>query len=322
MVGTKSVDMKSLLKSTILSIAFLAVAFNSLAQQQETTMQNKSHVDIFLGVDFNYRDIFYSKLYELLVNLTPGVRWDMGNGWQMAGQIYVPVYNDYGERYKHVRVNIAALSKEMQFGNRWFLKATGGWFSYERYGIDLKTAYIVNNWFALTGQFGVTGHVSMAYKWEASKPSRFTGQLGGNFYLQRWNTEFRLNGGRYVYEDYGVSCDAMRHFKHCTVGLFGTYSDKGGTNAGFKVIVMLPPYKRKMRKVNFRPASNFRFTYSQEADEYANRTYFTDPEENERSWWFDEDEFQWGRNLTQKDFVEKDSKPDKSDKKEHSDETD
>lgn len=162
----------------------------------------------------------------------------------------------------------------------------------------------------------------MAYKWEASKPSRFTGQLGGNFYLQRWNTEFRLNGGRYVYEDYGVSCDAMRHFKHCTVGLFGTYSDKGGTNAGFKVIVMLPPYKRKMRKVNFRPASNFRFTYSQEADEYANRTYFTDPEENERSWWFDEDEFQWGRNLTQKDFVEKDSKPDKSDKKEHSDETD
>lgn len=301
------------IRKIVLILTLLIVFASSKAQQSERAVVSEpsSHVDIFLGVDFNYRDIFYNRLYELLVNLTPGVRWDMGHGWQIAGQIYVPVYNDYGDRYKRVRVNIAALSKEMQFGNKWFLKASGGWFSYERYGFDIKSSFIVNNWFALTGQFGVTGHVSMAYKWEASKPSRFTGQIGGNFYLQRWDTEFRVKGGRYVYEDYGVSCDAMRHFKHCTVGLFGTYSNKGGSNAGFKVVVMLPPYKREIRKVNFRPASNFRFTYSVEADEYANRTYFTDPEENERSGWFNEDNFKWGRNLTQRDFVEKDSKPDK-----------
>lgn len=301
------------IRKTFLILTLLIVAASSKAQQSEKAVVSEplSHVDIFLGVDFNYRDIFYNRLYELLVNLTPGVRWNMGHGWQIAGQIYVPVYNDYGDRYKKVRVNIATLSKEFRFGERWFLKASGGWFSNERYGIDIKTAYIVNDWFALAGQFGTAGHVSMAYKWEASKPARLTGQIGGNFYLQRWNTEFRLMGGRYLYEDYGATCDAMRHFKHCTVGLYGAYSDKGGSNAGFKVVVMLPPYKRKTRKVNIRPASNFRFTYSANADAYANRTYFTDPEENERSGWFNEDSFQWGRNVTQKDFIEKDSKPDK-----------
>lgn len=300
------------LRRALLTVVLLLSVKCSLAQQTDRPTVPESHVDIFLGVDFNYRDIFYTKLYELLVNLTPGVRWDMGRGWQAMGQIYVPVYNDYGDRYKKVRVNIAALAKELKFGNRWFLKATGGWFSYERYGIDLKTACIVNNWFALTGQLGLTGHVSMAYKWEASKPTRLTGQVGGNFYLHRWNTEIRLSGGRYVYEDYGVTCDAMRHFKHCTVGLYGAYSNKGDTNAGFKVVVMLPPYKRKIRKVNFRPASNFRLTYSVEADEYANRTYFTDPEENERSGWFDEDSFKWGRNVSLKDFVLKSDKPAKN----------
>ncbi len=296
--------MKRILIKFILASALLTIAFNSKAQQSEVP---SSHVDFFIGVDFNYRDIFYNKLYELLVNLTPGVKWYMGHDWQIAGQIYVPVYNDYGDRYKKVRVNIDTLSKEFRFGERWFLKASGGWFSNERYGIDIKTAYVVNDWFALMGQFGTTGHVSMAYKWEASKPTRITGQIGGNFYLQRWNTEFRFMGGRYVYEDYGMTCDAMRHFKHCTVGIYGAYSDKGGSNAGFKVVVMLPPYKRKTRKVNIRPASSFRLTYSVEADAYANRTYFTDPEENERNGWFNEGNFQWGRNVTQKDFIEKDT---------------
>ena len=57
-------------------------------------------VDIFVGADFNYRDLFHNgKIYEILLNLTPGVKWNMGKGWQAAAQALVPVYNDYGDRY-------------------------------------------------------------------------------------------------------------------------------------------------------------------------------------------------------------------------------
>ena len=83
-------------------------------------------VDFFMGVDFNYRDISYDKLYEVLINLTPGVKWNMGKQWQVAAQALIPVYNDYGDRYKRIRLNMALLSKELYFKERYFLKLSGG----------------------------------------------------------------------------------------------------------------------------------------------------------------------------------------------------
>lgn len=55
-------------------------------------------VEIFAGADLHYRDIFFGKIYEVLVNLTPGIKWNMGHQWMLAGQAMVPVYNDYGDR--------------------------------------------------------------------------------------------------------------------------------------------------------------------------------------------------------------------------------
>lgn len=229
----------------------------------------------------------------------------MGKGWQVQAQALVPVYNDYGGRYSHVRLNLAALSKELYFHNKLFVKVSGGLFSDERYGLDLKSMYMVNSWLALEVQTGITGYCSMANGWEASKLGRWTGLAGADFYIARYNTQIHAYGGRYIYKDYGGIVEVIRHFRHCTVGVYGEYCDKGKENAGFKVIMMLPPYRRRRYKVNFRPASNFRLTYNMNADTYANRMYKTDPEENEREGWFDQNRFCWGRNITQRDFIEK-----------------
>lgn len=262
-------------------------------------------VDVFMGVDLNYRDIFLSKPYELLVNLTPGVKWNMGRQWQVAVQVLLPVYNDYGDYYKRVRLNMAVLSKEWYIGKKLFLKGSGGLFSYERYGLDAKLFYTVNSWLALEAQAGWTGFCSMATGWRASTPARWTALAGADVYLNRWNTQLRVRGGRFVYEDYGIVAEGMRHFTHCSVGLYAQYSKEGGRNGGFKVVMMIPPYKRRHRKVNFRPASNFRLTYNIQADRYANKMYNTDPEENEREGWFDRDRLQWGSNTMKPDFEEK-----------------
>lgn len=262
-------------------------------------------VDLFMGVDFHYRDIFYRRLYDMLINLTPSMKWNMGKGWQTQTQVLVPVYNDYGGRYSHVRLNIASLSKELSFQDRLFVKASCGLFSEERYGIDLKGMFTVNDWFAIEAQTGITGYCLMADGWEASKLGRWTGLVGADLYIGQYNTQIRVRGGRYIYKDYGGIVEVMRHFRHCTVCVYGEYSDKGKENAGFKVVMMLPPYKRRRNKVNFRPASNFRLTYNMDADAYANRMYKTEPEENEREGWFDVSSFHWGRNAVQQDFTEK-----------------
>lgn len=263
-----------------------------------------SYVDFYMGIDLNCRDMYFNgRVYDILINLTPSVKWYIGKGWQASAQALVPVINQYGDRYKKIRVNMAVLSKEMNFNSRWFLKMSGGLFGMERYGVDTKTMYVANKWFALELQTSLTGYCSMAVGWEASMFKRWIALGGMNFYLYQYNTQFRVRGGRFVYEDYGVIIDVMRHFKHCTVGVYAQYSDKGGKDGGFKITVMIPPYKRTCRKVNFRPASNFRYVYTVHGDTYANKVYKTDPEENEREGWFDRKELQWGSSRMKPDFM-------------------
>lgn len=281
----------------VLAVVCLLAALGGSAQRRW------GEVDIFMGLQFNYRDIWFNnRVYDVLVNLTPGVKWRLPNHWEIAAQALVPVINQYGDRYSKVRLNVASVSKQFGFFDRWRIKVSAGWFGYERYGVDLKNMVIVNQWLAMTAQIGLTGYCSMASDWEASTMKRLTLLAGPEVYLQRWNTQMSIRGGRFVYEDYGVVAEAMRHFKHVTVGIYGSYSDKWKENAGFKVIVMLPPYKRTRRRVNFRPASNLRLTYSMEAESYANYNYITDPEQNEREGWFDHDMLPWGPDSAFSDF--------------------
>ena len=261
-------------------------------------------LDLFMGVDFHYRDIFYNdRVYDVLVNLTPGVRWRMGHRWEATAQLLVPVYNQYGDRYKRVRLNMASLSKQLTIGDFWKMKVSGGLFGSERYGVDVKNLFVANSWLAFSAQIGFTGYCSMASGWEMSKMDRLTAQAGPEVYLRQWNTQISVRGGRYLYGDYGVVGEGLRHFRHVSVGFYAAYSDKGGKDAGFKVIVMLPPYRRSAGKVNVRPASNFRLTYSVEAEPYANAVYFTDPEENERTSWFDRDLIPWGTDTMAPDYT-------------------
>lgn len=299
-----SYNLGEVLRSRIGLWLLLCLLLSGVESKAQPTVRS-GEVDVFMGVDLNYRDIFLSKPYELLVNLTPGVKWNMGRQWQVAAQVLLPVYNDYGGYYKRVRLNMAVLSKEWYIGEKLFLKGSGGLFSQERYGLDAKAFYTVNRWLALEAQAGWTGFCSMATGWRASTPARWTALAGADVYLNRWNTQLRVRGGRFVYEDYGIVAEGMRHFTHCSVGLYAQYSNEGGRNGGFKVVMMIPPYKRRHRKVNFRPTSNFRLTYNIQADMYANKMYNTDPEENEREGWFDRDRLQWGSNTMEPDFKEK-----------------
>lgn len=287
------------MKKCLFLIMILCCAFVGRAQE----LRRDWSFDIFMGVDFNYRDVYWNgRVYDVLVNLTPGVRWNLPHRWDIAAQLYVPVINQYGDYYKRVRPRVASVSKQLAIGNRWKMKVSGGIFTADSYGFDIKNMYVIKPWLAMTAQIGLTGYLSMADGWSASTMKKITFAAGPEFYLRRWNTQFSLRGGRYLYNDYGVEAETFRHFKHVSVGAFATYSDLGKENAGFKVIVTLPPYKRKNRRVNFRLADAFRFTYNEKANYGGMREYFTDPEENERTGWFDRDLIPWGTDLMEADF--------------------
>lgn len=269
----------------------------------------KPQVEIFAGVDLQYRDIYFTRLFDVLLSVTPGARWRFAPGWDATAQIYVPVYNDYGARYSRPRLGIASLSRQGRVGNRLALKGSAGLFSDDRYGFDLKALYALTPWLALEAQGGLTGYARItAFGWEASTMRRLTFLGGGAIYIAPVDVEMRVRAGRYAHGDWGCDAEGMRHFKHTTVGFRARWSRDDGPAFGFRVTVALPPYTRSGdRKVLLRPASDFQLSYINRAGTGTNTVYRTDPEESARSGWFDPEVAPWGLQARRQDFIYTDS---------------
>ena len=284
------------------AIALMLALFLWAGQPQAHAQATSPGLDIFSGLNFSFKDMDFETQYKFLIHLTPGFKWNMGNHWHLAGQFQIPIVNQYGIDYSFVQLNAFNVSKEFNIKSL-YLKASVGAFSQNRYGVDLKAFLPLCDWFAFEGQAGYVGSVFLFPYWEIVAPNRFVGTIGGDFYLPRWNTQFRGVVGKYLYDDYGCEGEAMRHFNHTTVSVYARWSNKFGFDGGFKVVIMLPPYRRTHRAVNIRPASNFRMSYMVMFNQLSNRMYRTDPEENERDGWFSRDLLQWGSHTMEPDFI-------------------
>ena len=285
-----------------LFIVLLLAAHSMLGMAQT---QEAGQVELFCGAELNYADINFVRLYNVLVNLTPGVKWHLGKEWMFSAQAFLPIVNDgYESKHNIVRLTNAAVAKQLHLGNQHF-KVTGGLFGLDRYGLDVRWMYPINSWLMLNAQVGYTGEwrlaVDNAEEWKGrylvsetkavsfDGPDRLTGIVGANVWLEPWNTEFRLSGGRYLNEDMGLQFEVLRHFRNCTVSAFAQlHEKKNGAKykeaGGFKVVMLLPDWKWKDRKFTLCPAHDFRLTYNAQADGVSMKMYTTDPEENERTY--------------------------------------
>lgn len=298
----KFIRLHKFLRILCLSVAVgVAIFAPPPARAQAETGQ----VDFIAGVDLRYHDIDFNRVYDVLLNVTPGVRWQFAKGWDLSGQLFVPVVNQFGDEWKRVRLNIGAVSYQQRFGQRFAAKISGGQFSNDRYGLDLKAMYWPCRWFAFEGQIGYTGYARIeAFRWQASPMSRVSGTLGGSIYVPGTSVQLRGRGGYYLHGDLGLEAEAMRHFKHTTIGLKARWSHTQVDRFafGFNITVMLPPYTRTRSKVNFRPASAFAVNYTNRSNYGAVNRYDTDPEENVRQGWFTPDVAPWGLNAERPDF--------------------
>ena len=297
----------------IMFFCLLLCLFAGMKSRAQASQPPAGQLELFCGLDLGYADTNWLRLYDVQLNATPGVKWHLGNDWMVAVQGIIPVVSDgytfRDEHYKYWRGNMAVLTKQLHFNEiGQHARLSAGWFSKERYGIDAQWAWPVSDWLLLQVQGGLTAHWMLGadldgnHETDLGKKFELTGVASANVYLQPWDIEVRASGGRYVNNDYGTQIDVMRHFSHCTLLMyaqlrlghmiesqFEKYTYK--TNGGFKVIVMLPPYKKSDSRFVARVASNFRLTNDVRSDGLSMKMYATDPEENERENLIDVD---WG----------------------------
>ena len=284
-----------------LLVALLAL-FLWTGQPQAKGQDTSPGIDFFSGVNFSFADMNFYRQYDVLIHLTPGFKWNMGHHWQLTGQAMIPVVNTFGDQYKYVQIGAFNINKEFRV-SKLYLKTTVGVFDMYRYGADLKAFLPFSEWIAAEGQVGYVGTLYFNPSPHINKPDRVVWTIGGDIYLPRWNTQFRGTVGRYLFRDFGCEGEAMRHFNHTTVSVYGRWSGDYGMDGGFRVVIMLPPYHRKHRAVNFRLASNYRMSYTVMYNNYSNCMYNTDPEQNERDGWFSRDLLHWGSHTMDPDFI-------------------
>lgn len=218
-------------------------------------------------------------MYEFKINLSPAVEVALWRGSKLTAQVIIPVFNEYGHLYDDVRPGFVTLSQSVRLPYNIYLTGTIGTFNSNRWGVDVQAERpFANERFTADVRLSYTGWGRWG-EWEGTDnihPFKFgfdksgmfiTGSIGGSYYVPKYNTQISLHGERYLKKEYGLRLDLIRHFRYCSIGLYGMWVEgagNDGVNGGFRFQVTLPPYKYKRKGYIPRvmPSRNTGFAYN------------------------------------------------------------
>ena len=250
----------------------------------KTEHRSAGRVDFVVYPQLQLRNSWLDKIYGASVNIAPAVELQLWKGASFTGQVIFPIWNNMVGEMDYIRAGILTLRQEIRLPKRWMASLTVGNFTQQRIGADLQLTWrTTNDRWLLGARGGLTGaSVVQEGRWQVSRWERLSGTVWGRYFEPHYQLELELTAERYIYRDYGVRFDCVRHFGETTVGLFAMVSG-GEANGGFSFSVPLPRKKRMQRKaVRIRLPEYWGLTYeAQSGNEYAERRlgrrYQTDP---------------------------------------------
>ena len=256
-------------------------------KKEKAKNSSRFKVDILVYPQLSFKNLIITQIYQVLFTLNPAVEVSLWPGMKFTGQLIVPVYNDgYGYLQDKVHPGFITLSQRFRLPFNLKGMATIGYFSADRYGADLQLFYpFRDERFSLEGRIGsvAIGYwngFNLHYDTEFST----TWSLGANFYWPRYNTSFSLKGEKYLMGEKGVKFEMIRHFRYASVGFYAQKAKEANSNGGFRIQVLLPPYKYKRFKNKYIPRLNTSYNmgivYNAGNERYYYRQYRSAADEN------------------------------------------
>ena len=204
--------------------------------------------------------------------LLPTVNVFLWKGAQLKSELILPISSEFdiiGERM--VRPGIASFTQNIQLPKQFWLQASLGYFTQNRFGGRLSFAkYFFNGSLTLTGQIGYTGYASYPRKfkletaekgWEYSTPNYYDYNVGVNFWFDQWNTRIRLEYGRALFNKEQLKFTCLQRFNEIDIGFFALQT-KRGKNFGMILNLPIAPKKYwKPRRISVRPTQALNYTY-------------------------------------------------------------
>jgi len=250
---------------------------------------NFGKVNILVYPQVSLKNLIINQVYQSLWQLGPALEVSLWKGMKFTYQVQIPIYNDgYASRESKVHPGFVTLSQRFRDPWKWniFGKATVGVFSGSRYGGALELAYYFpNERFSIDTQLGMLG---LCY-WNGfvlhyDRDLNFYWNFAANYYNPSLRTQFTLRAQHFLYGDYGVKYEMIRHFKRCSVGL---YAEKGfasymDLNVGFRFQIALPPFSQKRRGYipKISTSSHIGMSYNANNEQVYYKEYRTESSDN------------------------------------------
>lgn len=219
-------------------------------QYQKAENGSAGKLDLTVYPMFSWINHRLNMPFEYVISLAPTIEMSLWKGNRITLQPIIPVAYDVESinNQRYIRVGIADIAQEVTSRNG-RLKATlaGGFFFFDRIGVDLRMAYHVTSSLTLGAEASYTGEAAVNNgHYDIKAPDRFSFFGKAEYYEPYTRLQAQLMGGRFVFGDYGARLDISRHFGDYTIGLYGVLTG-GEHNAGFHFAIPLGP-KRQIRK--------------------------------------------------------------------------
>lgn len=256
-----------------------------------TKLSNRStaKVDFTVYPMFTWINHRFNTPFEYVASLAPTMETSLWKGNRITLQAIVPVSYDVQtiNSSTYVRVGIADIAQDITSSNgRFQATLAGGFFYFDRIGVDLRLAYHATPNLTIGAEASYTGDAIVNDgHYDIKSPDKFSFFGKADYYEPHTRLQAQFMGGRFVFGDYGARLDISRHFGDYTIGLYGLLTG-GEKNGGFHFAIPLGS-KRQMRKgtVRLKLPDYFDWEYSIESyykyyDQQMGKYIETRPDEN------------------------------------------
>lgn len=270
------------------------------AVRRQPMMNNSSwKTDITVYPVLSLTNLIITQVYQSLWELKPALEINLWPGARFSYQLVIPVFTDFFENRYHL-VHPGIISFSQRFRDPWHLNVLGkftvGQFTNNRFGAALEAAYwFPNERFWVDTQLGLVSEATyVGFKWMFMWEPQFFWNIAGNYYNAALNTQFTLRAQRFLFGDYGLKFEMIRHFRRCSIGF---YAERGlmfdgwtlkpesaqpHTNGGFRIHISLPPYRQ--RRHGYVPrittSGQFTFDYNANNERYYYKEFRTEAADN------------------------------------------
>ena len=259
-------------------------------QPAKATNSSARKIDLTVYPMFTWMNHRLDIPFEYAASLAPAIETSLWKGNHITLQAIIPVsYRlESLKSLKYVRVGIADIAQDITSHNgRWQATIAGGFFFFDRIGVDLRLAYHATPRLTIGAEASYTGDAIMNDDghYDIKSPDKLSFLGKAEYYEPYTRLQAQVTGGRFVFGDYGARLDISRHLSDYTIGVYGILTG-GEKNAGFHFAIPLGP-KKQMRKgaIRLKLADYYDMEYSMQSYhkyyiEQMGETIETRPDEN------------------------------------------